>query len=323
MRISIALCTYNGEKFLAEQLASLAAQTRRPDELVVCDDCSTDATAEIVRQFAAEVDFPVRLFINEQNLRSTKNFEKAISLCDGDIIALCDQDDVWHEDKLKVFAENFIAQPEIGLAFCNARLVDENLNPLGISNWDLLGFNAKRRRSFISGESYEYLLKGALVWGCMMAFRARYKDLVLPIPENLPDIIHDSWAAIMIAAVAPIEPIPQCLVDYRQHSAQQLGQHEVEKTNFAENVGRKYNYDEEIVRLNSFRERLEAASEQFASETALKKINSRLRHFSHRQQIQRGGAAKKLRLVIRELFSRRYHEHTSGFKSAVKDLFTA
>src|ERR1019366_197610 len=95
-RISVALCTYNGERFLSQQLASIGKQTRLPDELVVCDDSSTDRTVAIVREFAASVSFPVRVFENQRNLGSAANFERAIRLCDGDLIALSDQDDIWY-----------------------------------------------------------------------------------------------------------------------------------------------------------------------------------------------------------------------------------
>ncbi|HEY2971172.1 MAG TPA: glycosyltransferase, partial [Pyrinomonadaceae bacterium] len=101
MKISVAMCTYNGAPYLREQLNSIAAQTRPPDELVVCDDVSADLTCEIVTSFAASVHFPVRLYVNEQNLGSTKNFERAIGLCEGDIIARSDQDDVWLPEKLR------------------------------------------------------------------------------------------------------------------------------------------------------------------------------------------------------------------------------
>src|SRR3954470_19039846 len=85
---SVAMCTYNGARFLGAQLASVAAQTRPPDELVVCDDRSTDETADIVRAFASRAPFPVRLHVNEENLGSTKNFERALSFCEGEVIVL-------------------------------------------------------------------------------------------------------------------------------------------------------------------------------------------------------------------------------------------
>ena len=96
---SVAMCTYNGARFLGAQLASVAAQARAPDELVVCDDRSTDETARVVEEFAAAAPFRVRLHVNERNLGTTRNFERAVSLCEGDLIALSDQDDVWAEGR--------------------------------------------------------------------------------------------------------------------------------------------------------------------------------------------------------------------------------
>ena len=110
-RISVAMCTYNGEKYLHQQLASIAQQTRLPEEMVVCDDCSSDSTPEIIEEFARTVPFPVRFFRNPQNLGSTKNFEKAIGLCTGDMIALCDQDDIWMPEKLARQAEMMERDP--------------------------------------------------------------------------------------------------------------------------------------------------------------------------------------------------------------------
>src|SRR5262249_18454629 len=99
-RLSVALCTYHGASYVDAQVASLTRQTRLPDELIVCDDLSTDDTVSILERFARAAPFPVRIHVNEQTLRSTKNFEQAISLCSGDVIFLCDQDDVWEPEKL-------------------------------------------------------------------------------------------------------------------------------------------------------------------------------------------------------------------------------
>src|SRR5215510_13144854 len=100
VKISIAMCTHNGAPYLAEQLNSILAQTRLPDEVVVCDDCSSDNSRAILESFASKAPFLVSLQFNEQRLGSTKNFEKTIELCQGDVIALCDQDDVWSIEKL-------------------------------------------------------------------------------------------------------------------------------------------------------------------------------------------------------------------------------
>ena len=102
--VSIALCTYNGEKFLDLQLESLRHQTVAPDELIVCDDASSDRSVEIVEAFARRVSFPVRLFRNARNLGYVKNFEQAISHCTQDLVFLCDQDDLWDARKIEILS---------------------------------------------------------------------------------------------------------------------------------------------------------------------------------------------------------------------------
>ncbi len=134
MRMSVALCTYNGQAYLPEQLESIATQTLLPDELVVCDDCSTDITPQLIKDFAAGAPFPVRFLSNPENLGSTRNFAQTVELCGGEIIALADQDDVWRRDKLARLAA-LMSDPQVGMAFSNAECVDEPAAcPLGYSS---------------------------------------------------------------------------------------------------------------------------------------------------------------------------------------------
>jgi glycosyltransferase involved in cell wall biosynthesis len=125
-RISVALCTYNGERFLPQQLDSVAKQTRLPDELIVCDDRSTDRTVALVREFAASSPYPVRIFENEHNLGFAANFERAIRLCEGDLIALSDQDDIWYPIRLERSEQEFSAHPQAGLVFYNTDIIYNN-----------------------------------------------------------------------------------------------------------------------------------------------------------------------------------------------------
>src|SRR5262249_24400476 len=117
MRISVAMCTYNGAEFLRAQLQSIITQSRPPDEIVICDDRSTDDTQNLLERFASELPVPIKLHINDQNLGSVKNFERAINLCTGDVIALSDQDDVWRNDKLQRFETVLNNSPAAGLVF--------------------------------------------------------------------------------------------------------------------------------------------------------------------------------------------------------------
>jgi glycosyltransferase involved in cell wall biosynthesis len=130
--ISIAMATYNGERHLHAQLESLAAQTLRPLELVVTDDGSTDGTMAIVEKFRRTAPFPVRVFSNKQRLNYTKNFLRAASLCQGDWIAFCDQDDVWLEHKLATVATRIAKHPDAILIKHSGIMTDEELRPVGV-----------------------------------------------------------------------------------------------------------------------------------------------------------------------------------------------
>ena len=101
--VSIAMTTYNGEKYVEKQLRSIFTQTRQPDEIIICDDCSKDHTLEIVRRIVAEykAEDRVRLVENQQNLGYIRNFHQAIGMTSGDYLFLADQDDEWYPHKLE------------------------------------------------------------------------------------------------------------------------------------------------------------------------------------------------------------------------------
>ncbi|HZB45894.1 MAG TPA: glycosyltransferase family 2 protein, partial [Pyrinomonadaceae bacterium] len=203
MKFSVAMCTYNGARFLREQLDSIAAQTRPPDELVVCDDRSTDSTTALVEEFASSAAFPVRLHVNTENLGSTKNFERAVRLCTGDLIALADQDDVWLPEKLKLSEEALARSPRVGLVFTDAEVVDAALAPLGFTLWQRIDFSANEKARIRRGRGFDVLLEHNVVTGATMAFRAELRPLVLPIPTE-GRLIHDGWIALLAAAVSDL-----------------------------------------------------------------------------------------------------------------------
>jgi len=214
------MCTYNGGRYLDMQLDSIAGQTLPPDELVVCDDGSTDDTPGIVERFAGRARFPVRFERNPSTLGSTKNFERAIRLCTGELIATCDQDDVWLPEKLAISEAAFQTSPAPGLVFSDANVVDDALHPLGHTMWQSIHFRPRDQRRVRDGAAFEVLLRQWLVTGATMMFRADLLPLVLPIPANW---IHDGWIAFVLGAMAPIASIEKPLIQYRQHAAQQIG----------------------------------------------------------------------------------------------------
>ena len=114
--ISVAMATYNGAEYIIEQLDSIRRQTKSVDEVVIVDDCSKDETVSLVRAFNEKYpDLNIKLYENEENLGYKKNFKKALSLCDGEILFLCDQDDAWKENKVEVLCNIFETRPEVGL----------------------------------------------------------------------------------------------------------------------------------------------------------------------------------------------------------------
>ena len=326
MKISVAMCTHNGARYLREQLDSIAGQTRSPDELVVCDDASTDATREIIRNFSVSAPFPVYLHINEAILGSTKNFEKAITICAGEVIALSDQDDVWRADKLAMIEKTFFKNPGIGMVFSDAEIVDDQLGTLGRRLWNESGFDKEKQGLIRSGKAFDVLLPAWWVTGATMAFQAKFKDLVLPIPTNLP-MIHDGWISLMIAAVAKVTFIEEPLILYRQHDRQQLGapmkrsdeggKAETKLLARLEALPRRNSYLDLVRSLNAIHERLLLKGDSVGD--GISPIEDRLKHLQARSNLP-GQAVSRLTLVLKELLTMRYHKYSNGISSAAKDL---
>ena len=312
------MCSYNGGRFLSDQLESIAAQNRLPDELVICDDSSTDESVEIIKSFARGAPFPVRLEINKKNLGSTKNFERTIGLCTGDIIALSDQDDVWGPEKL-IRTETILCQrPSVGLVFTDADVVDERLDPLGIRLWDSQGFARSERNSMSDGHGLEVLLNRNVVTGATMVFRASFKPIVLPIPGIW---VHDGWIALLISVLAELAMIPEPLISYRKHLLQQIGpppltfteQLEVaRRTRSAEYRKQVRQYGLAVNRLREFDSEFDLSLVE--SQFRLKMLHLYARARMPERRVQR------LAPVFRELATLRYRRFSQGWRSAVKDL---
>ena len=314
------MCTYNGARHLSEQLDSIAAQTRQPDELVICDDGSTDKTRAIIADFAASVIFPVHLQTNERNLGSTKNFERAISLCSGDYIALSDQDDVWLPVKLAQLENEFARAADIGLIFTDAEVIDDEGRPTGFTLWERLPVRPAERQRLQSRKAIDQLLEGATVTGATMAVRGRFKELILPIPTDL-QIIHDAWIAMLVAAVSEVLPLASPLLRYRQHANQQVGAKErkLEEGSVKESLLRTTSYQEMIKIGMQVQERLWQHRDDFKSDVALIRLTSRLSHLRMRAKLP-DHPLRRFTSVAREVLSGRYHVYSKGLRSAAKDL---
>lgn len=223
--VSVALCTYNGERFIAEQLRSILAQDERIAEIVIADDGSTDATLEIVRQVAADAQragstIDIRILDGAGGNGVTKNFERAVTACRHDLIALSDQDDVWRTGRLALQLTEFGSRPDLSLLFGDARLVDEAGASLGSTLFATLELDRATRLALRTDGAFSALLRRNVVTGATVLFRRSLLVEALPFPAEW---IHDEWLAIIAAATGRIDLIEEVLTDYRQHGSNEIG----------------------------------------------------------------------------------------------------
>lgn len=210
--VSVAMATYNGARFLRPQLHSLARQSRRLHELVVCDDQSSDDTIAVLEEFARGAPFPVRIHRNPERLHFGGNFLKAAGLCEGDLVAFCDQDDVWHPDKVEKSVEA-LSRTDVVLCSHDATEIDEQGEVIGHHSHSIQG-------DLIEGHD---LGPWTVFFGFTCTFRRSLLDLI-PAAERPIDIIdptrqmsHDRWVCFLASLTGRIAYLHQSLADYRQH----------------------------------------------------------------------------------------------------------
>ena len=322
--ISIAMCTFNGADYLQEQLVSIVKQTRLPDELVVCDDGSTDSTLQILGEFEKDTPFPVRIYCNKIRLGATKNFEKAIKLCKGEIIFLSDQDDIWLPQKIKKIVETFKKNPDTGYIFSNALVVDEKLNSIDGTLWEYVSFTANRRRKFEQGNQIEVLIERSVVTGATMALCKTKTNWILPIPEEW---VHDKWIALLASAAEEKGIfIEEPLIKYRLHSKQSIGINidGDKKLNLIEQLKRAYNtklesYEIVIDRLEYILNRLNEVNKMTKRTNEF--LIGKIKHLHERQWMHNYSRWKRINRIFKELINRRYHRFSNGWEGVLKDLF--
>ncbi|WP_167051066.1 glycosyltransferase family 2 protein [Salinibacterium sp. ZJ77] len=220
-RISVAMCTRNGEKYVSEQVESIFSQTRAVDQLVVSDDGSSDGTLDLIRDAHARRGGDVELVVleNQKPLGVTANFEQAMRACTGDLILLSDQDDVWHVDRVGVTAAAF-GDPEVLAVHSDARLIDGEGKPRSGSLLDNLEVSDPVRSQLEAGDALGVYLRRNLATGATMGVSPRLLGLASPFPT---DWVHDEWLAVVAALHGGLRLLPDRLIDYRQHGANQIG----------------------------------------------------------------------------------------------------
>jgi hypothetical protein len=257
----------------------------------------------------------VRIEVNERNLGTTRNFERAIGLCTGDIIALADQDDAWLPNKLEAL-ETALKTEGVGFAFSDAAMVDERLKPLGYSLWDALRFRPRERERFRRGQAFEALLRRHRVTGAALAFHAEFRKRILPMPAEW---FHDAWIALIISATARCALIEEPLFHYRQHDRQQMGGRKRglgEQYRAARTMTRQ-TCEAVATRFTEALERLREVPDMDATRLAL--LERKIAHHQKRAAMRNPGAWR-WPIVFGELWRGNYRRFSLGWHAVAQDL---
>lgn len=221
LRISVALCTHNGQQFIREQITSILNGTMVPHEIVISDDASTDDTLAAARSAFRESGPTVTLQIlrNDWPRGVTKNFEQATRACSGEIVVLCDQDDIWLPNRLSDVVPLFASRPELLLVHADAIIVDTTRTPIKrLSTAHLI--TERERREIAAGNEFNVLMRRRIITGATVAFRRSLLGLAGDFPAEW---VHDEWLGVIAAAVGGCDYFPDPITEYRQHGGNQVG----------------------------------------------------------------------------------------------------
>jgi len=217
MNLSVVVTTYNGEKYIQEQIDSILNQTRVPDEVIVLDDGSTDETLDILIDYENNHPSIFDIKINDRNLGVTKNFEKGIRVSNGDAIFLCDQDDVWDPKKVERQTSALLNNNGL-LSFHNSLVTDESLSPVN-THWNLVSYSDANQTA---QSDFSQLTIRNFVKGSTILMDSSLREYILPIPHEWA---YDWYIALISTLVSKLIPVSEPLHKYRWHKDQESGQH--------------------------------------------------------------------------------------------------
>ncbi len=322
-RVSVAMCTYNGAAFVREQLESILSQTVSPAQIVVSDDGSTDATLDEVRRILApariqHLGIRVDILTRQKPLGVTGNFEAAMAACTGEYIALSDQDDVWHNNRIEALLLAF-NEPDVLLVHSDARLIDEDSRPQPPTLMRSLGASRRELRREQGERAFSVLLRRNLVTGATAMVRSSHVREVRPFPSAW---VHDYWLAITASLCGRIRFVPETLIDYRQHASNQIG---VAKLTPGRAVSllahsRRSRHDDRVARIAALDMRLADGSIPSRPDQRLL-VAEKLIHEGRRRDLP-DARMRRWGVVAGELVRGRYHRLSRGVIDVVRDLFS-
>lgn len=318
LKVSVVLCTYNGEAYLGEQLDSLLAQTRLPDEVVLGDDGSADSTIAMLESFmvrAQSKGVSTRLIRQSVNQGFVENFSRTLRLASGDLLFLCDQDDLWSSEKLALMEQRFVDDPDLLLLSTDARLVDAQGADLGLSLFNALELRALELRQLHEGKGFDVLLCRSLATGATVGMRRALIDDALPVGDGW---IHDEWLAIVASSLGKVDVLEQQLIDYRQHGRNQVGMRKRGLRDKWRDLirSRRAQFEAEVSRLFA----LEMHLRGLGAAASADKVSQRAAHFRVRLSLGQRPRALRLPQILREAGAGNYRRYGTGVRSFLRDL---
>lgn len=312
---SVVLCTFRGERFLGEQLASLRAQTVAPFEVIAQDDGSDDGTMALLEAEAKKFPaFPLKIFRNEKQLGFAQNFASALGRASGQVLFPCDQDDIWEPEKLEKLLPFFEVDPHLNVAFSDALLVDSVNHPLGATVLGRNGLTTLDADAWAAGKALPRLLRSNPVPGNCLAIRRSFLSSLLPVPEGWE---HDYWTVILAAGLGErIACQLAPLVRYRQHESQVIGGGEGLGHRLRRG-GKKtlHGYAFEALRVETLRLRLEAIG---APPAQLALVAQKRDWLLARSRLPESRLQRALSIAT-ALRGGLYHRFEAGWSTALKD----
>lgn len=321
LRSGLAMCVYNGGRYLQEQLDSIASQTVSLNHVVVVDDNSSDNSWELLEAWSKNCGFPVTLIRNKENIGVVRNFEKAALNVDAEIIFFADQDDVWYPDKvermLKVFND-----PNVLLAHTDANLIDDNGVPLGRKLLATLLLRDDERDRVAGGRAAEVYLMRNLVTGAACAARAELVREAVPFPVSW---LHDEWLALAAGLKGSVVMLEEPTMSYRLHSANTVGLPITDWRWRLQSI-RDVIFSPQLQALQRRQERLLTLRQRVATWQGptwfLHELDALLEHIAHRLNLP-SNIFLRIRHVILEWRTGRYNVWSAGELSAIHDIFSA
>jgi glycosyltransferase involved in cell wall biosynthesis len=323
MRTSIALATYQGARYLAQQLESFLKQTRLPDELCVSDDGSTDETLDMVRAFASAAPFPVNLLVNPVRGGVNKNFENAVMHCKGDVILFSDQDDVWLPSHIERLAFPMERDARIMAVASDSQFVDETLKISGGTQVQSDRFSDSLRAATmrLPRNQIELVLRQTIATGHGMAFRRSLLPLLVPFTTTF---MYDEWVLVLAATAGFITFVPEPLTLHRQHGDQTRGARNKDLQLWAAQ-SKNVSPEQERVQEEKWREMLNRVRDcrdllpnPAMAENALQQ---KLDFVVRRTRTRRLPLPARVFVTARELILGRYHRLGRGWLTFARDLY--